>query len=114
MVREWSPEARSISETFRALTRKALAAIQKSGTALIVENKLIPSRIRKADAHDVNASGRQGTGDLHRPALFSGGSEGEEIEEEVLYFWPIFDCAASREIEGRTWSWIALSAANIA
>jgi hypothetical protein len=41
----------------RGLLAKALAAIQKSGTALIVEtSKLIPSRIRTADAHDVNAA----------------------------------------------------------
>jgi hypothetical protein len=43
----------------RGLLGKALAAIQKSGTALIVEtSKLIPSQIRKADAHDVNAANR--------------------------------------------------------
>jgi hypothetical protein len=41
----------------RGLLDKALAAIEKSGQALIVEtSKLIPSRIRKADAHDVNAA----------------------------------------------------------
>jgi hypothetical protein len=41
----------------RGLLGKALAAIEKSGQALIMEtSKLIPSRIRKADAHDVNAA----------------------------------------------------------
>ena len=41
----------------RGLLAKALAAIEKSGQALIVEtSNLIPSRIRKADAHDVNAA----------------------------------------------------------
>ena len=43
----------------RGLLAKALAAIEKSGQALIVEtSKLIPSQIRKADAHDVNAANR--------------------------------------------------------
>lgn len=41
----------------RGLLAKALAAIQKSGTALMQEtNKLIPPRIARADAHDVNAA----------------------------------------------------------
>ncbi|HEV7509215.1 MAG TPA: hypothetical protein VGS07_30345 [Thermoanaerobaculia bacterium] len=41
----------------RGLLTKALAAIKKSGTALIVEtNKLIPPHIAKAGAHDVNAA----------------------------------------------------------
>jgi hypothetical protein len=43
----------------RGLLAKALAAIDKSGQALIVEtSNLIPSQIRKADAHDVNAANR--------------------------------------------------------
>jgi hypothetical protein len=41
----------------RGLLAKALNAIQKSGTTLIEEtNKLIPPRIAKAGAHDVNAA----------------------------------------------------------
>lgn len=41
----------------RGLLTKALASIQKSGRALIEEtNKLIPSRIAKAGAHDVSAA----------------------------------------------------------
>jgi hypothetical protein len=41
----------------RGLLMKALAVIKKSGTALIEEtNKLIPPRVARADAHDVNAA----------------------------------------------------------
>lgn len=41
----------------RGLLTKALAAIRKSGNALMeATNKLIPPRIARADAHDVNAA----------------------------------------------------------
>jgi hypothetical protein len=71
----------------RGLLAKALAAIQKSGTALIVEtNKLIPPHIAKAGAHDVNAAKQaerlteaervRSQVDSGEPVIFSGKGAG--------------------------------------
>jgi hypothetical protein len=65
----------------RGLLAKALAAIEKSGQALIVEtSKLIPSQIRKADAHDVNAANRaERLTDLERVRAQADSGEGPVI-----------------------------------
>jgi hypothetical protein len=71
----------------RGLLAKALAAIQKSGTALMEEtNKLIPPRIARADAHDVNAAKQaerlvetervRSQVDSGEPVIFSGKGAG--------------------------------------
>jgi hypothetical protein len=57
---------------------KALAAIQKSGTALMEEtNKLIPPRIARADAYDVNAAKQaERLADLERMRAQADSGEG--------------------------------------
>lgn len=85
----------------RGLLTKALAAIQKSGTALMEEtNKLIPPRIARADAHDVNAAKQaERLADAERvrdqadsgngPVIFSGKGAG-------LYSAPLPDLSPLR------------------
>src|SRR4029079_5055295 len=71
----------------RCLLTKALAAIKKSGTALMEEtNKLIPPRIARAPAHDVNAAKQaerlvdtervRSQVDSGEPVIFSGKGAG--------------------------------------
>jgi len=83
------------------LLAKALAAIEKSGQALIVEtSKLIPSQIRKADAHDVNAANRaERLTDLERVLAQAESGDGPVIypgKGPGLYSAPLPDLPSLR------------------
>jgi hypothetical protein len=85
----------------RGLLAKALAAIEKSGQALIVEtSKLIPSQIRKADAHDVNAANRaERLTDLERVLAQAESGDGPVIypgKGPGLYSAPLPDLPSLR------------------
>lgn len=86
----------------RGLLTKALAAIRRSGTALMEEtNKLIPSRLVRADAHDVNAAKQaeqlvetervRSQVDSGEPVIFSGKGAG-------LYTAPLPDLPPLRPV----------------
>jgi hypothetical protein len=87
----------------RGLLAKALAAIQKSGQALIVEtSKLISSQVRKADAHDINAANRtERLADAERVLAQSESGNGPVIypgKRPGLYSAPLPDLPPLRPV----------------